>query len=58
MRELTEKEIESISGAGYLPQFGAAAVTYKTSYETATFFGADILGNTIGNALYDAVHGS
>lgn len=58
MRELTAHELEMASGAGYLPQVGAAAVTYKTAYETATWYGADELGSAIGNALYDFVHGS
>lgn len=58
MRELTDREIDMVSGAGYLPQAGAIAVTYKTAYETATWYGADQLGSAIGNALYDFTHGS
>ncbi|MEX1198906.1 MAG: hypothetical protein WEB57_13740 [Pseudohongiellaceae bacterium] len=58
MRELTDGEVERVSGANYLPQAGAVAVTYKTAYETATWFGADQLGSAIGNALYDFTNGS
>lgn len=58
MRELTAQELEAVSGAGYLPHIGAAAVTYRTAYETATWYGADQLGSAIGNALYDFVNGS
>lgn len=57
MRELAAEEVDQISG-GWAPQFGVLAVTYQQSYEAAQFFGADQLGNYIGNAVYDFMHGS
>lgn len=60
MRQLTDHEVKQVSGASYyyFPQAGAIAVTYKTAYETATWFGADTLGAAIGNTFYDWMHGS
>ncbi len=57
MRELNEQEMQAVAG-GMLPQAGAVAVTFKTAYETATWYGAGSVGSAIGNALYDATEGS
>ncbi len=59
MQELTMNEIEQVNGGslmyglGYGGAAGAiAATTFKTAYETATFFGAGRFGSWLGSNLY------
>ncbi|MGM0632500.1 MAG: hypothetical protein ACQETO_04920 [Pseudomonadota bacterium] len=64
MRELSEKEIQQVSGGDvlpspvthYAPRAGKLGMVYVAAYETATWFGADRLGQAIGNTVYDLVH--
>lgn len=54
---LTNDQINEISGAGLEPvllAIGAVAGTFKTAYETATWFGADQLGAWLGQGWYQA----
>lgn len=60
MQELNANEVEQVGGGvAWVPALyivGAAAVTYKTAYETATFFGAGEVGSWVGGKLYDLMH--
>lgn len=62
MRELNVKETKQVNGgslfgAGY---YGAAlaigGTTFRTAYETATFFGAGKAGKWLGSRIYDLTH--
>ncbi|MCL1142742.1 class IIb bacteriocin, lactobin A/cerein 7B family [Shewanella gaetbuli] len=63
IEELTFDEIEQVNGGGALFALGyggaviaVAATTFKTAYETATFFGAGRLGSWLGRNAYDFFH--
>ena len=57
IRELSLGEIEEVGGGNpVLLGIGAAAVTYKTAYETATFYGAGAVGGWLGRTFYDLTH--
>lgn len=50
--ELNDDQLSAISG-GYWMVIGAVLTTYKTAYETATWYGAGAFGSYIGSELYD-----
>lgn len=52
MIELNDTEMNAVSG-GYWLAAGAVFTTFKTAYETATWYGADDLGRYIGSEVYD-----
>lgn len=56
IRVLSTEEMKQTAGGSFLPQIGAAAVTYKTAYETANFFGAARFGRFLGSRVYNFFH--
>lgn len=62
MRELNVKETEQVNGgsmygAGYVgAAIAVGATTFRTAYETATFFGAGKAGRWLGRYIYDITH--
>jgi hypothetical protein len=50
--ELSETEMEAVTG-GYWMVIGAVATTFKTAYETATWYGAGDLGAYLGSEAFD-----
>lgn len=58
MRLLGEQEMDEVAG-GFIQLLGiiaSASLTYKQSYETANFYGANDLGTWLGGEVYDFMY--
>jgi len=52
MIELSDAQMSEVSGGFWLAA-GAVLTTFKTAYETATWYGADDLGSYLGAQAFD-----